>query len=272
MATNFNDAFDRVAAQYHAVRPRYPEASIDTLLTEADLRPGDCVVEFGAGTGILTRQLAERGLRVTAVEPGKNLLDTARRYLHESANTDRVRFVANTAMGAIHSGQLAPSYDGAVIGTARRWVDDGANGQFRPALRGLLRPTSKDRLAACVSALHNTTAVRDRGAGSSFDALQSVHRWHRSGLEGELPRAANLRAESFGPQFKPVYFGYELDTLHLSADQYAELISTFGPIVRLRKEAREALILDLKQAISSKLAGEVVMTHAVTLQVDRRKS
>lgn len=61
--------FDTVAVQYAAGRPSYPTALFDAL--SADLgRPlqGVDALDLGAGTGIASRQLADRGARVTALE------------------------------------------------------------------------------------------------------------------------------------------------------------------------------------------------------------
>lgn len=64
-------SFDTVAADYAATRPTYPPALLDAL-EELAGRPlaGADVLDVGAGTGIATRLLRERGARVTAVEPG----------------------------------------------------------------------------------------------------------------------------------------------------------------------------------------------------------
>ena len=61
--------FDTVAANYAAGRPDYPAALYDTLAKVLD-RPlaGLGVVDLGAGTGIASRQLAERGAQVVALE------------------------------------------------------------------------------------------------------------------------------------------------------------------------------------------------------------
>ncbi|MGA5268696.1 class I SAM-dependent methyltransferase [Streptomyces lydicamycinicus] len=64
-------SFDAVAAQYAAARPGYPPALFDAIEELAGLPlAGARVLDVGAGTGIATRLLAERGARVTAVEPG----------------------------------------------------------------------------------------------------------------------------------------------------------------------------------------------------------
>src|SRR5215469_5970489 len=82
--------FDEIAGEYDRHRPAYPDDLIDQACRIAGLRSGDAVLEVGCGSGQLTRSLAGRGLRVTAVEPGANLLSLARQNL---AGTGEVEFV-----------------------------------------------------------------------------------------------------------------------------------------------------------------------------------
>ncbi|MEJ7702833.1 MAG: class I SAM-dependent methyltransferase [Geodermatophilaceae bacterium] len=58
-------SFDGAAALYAGIRPDYPPAALDWLLPAGAWR----VLDLGAGTGKLTRQLVDRGLDVVAVEP-----------------------------------------------------------------------------------------------------------------------------------------------------------------------------------------------------------
>jgi SAM-dependent methyltransferase len=64
-------SFNRAAAQYAASRPSYPPALFD-VIEEFTSRPlaGTRVADVGAGTGIATVLLRERGAEVIAVEPG----------------------------------------------------------------------------------------------------------------------------------------------------------------------------------------------------------
>ncbi|MEU9093630.1 methyltransferase domain-containing protein [Streptomyces sp. NPDC048428] len=67
-------SFDRAAAQYAAARPGYPAALFDAV-EELSGRPlsGTRTIDVGAGTGISTRHLHDRGARVVAVEPGPGM-------------------------------------------------------------------------------------------------------------------------------------------------------------------------------------------------------
>ncbi|MEE1808707.1 class I SAM-dependent methyltransferase [Streptomyces sp. BE133] len=75
-------SFDRAAAQYAAARPGYLSALFDTVeeLAGRPLR-GARTIDVGAGTGISTRLLHDRGARVTAVEPGPGMAEELHRAL-----------------------------------------------------------------------------------------------------------------------------------------------------------------------------------------------
>lgn len=77
--------YTALAASYSR-RPNYADAAIEVLVQVSGLLPGDPVVDMGAGTGHLTLKLAERGLRVTAVEPNASMRAIGRSRTAELAN------------------------------------------------------------------------------------------------------------------------------------------------------------------------------------------
>jgi SAM-dependent methyltransferase len=89
-ARRYGKVFDGVAAEYDRHRPAYPDELLDHACRVAGIGSGDRVLEVGCGSGQLTRGLAARGLRVTAVEPGGSLVALARRNL---AGAGAVEFV-----------------------------------------------------------------------------------------------------------------------------------------------------------------------------------
>ena len=71
-------AFGRVAELYDRARPAYPPAAINAVLELGGLTSGSAILEVGAGTGKATVLLAERGLRILAIEPDSAMAELAR--------------------------------------------------------------------------------------------------------------------------------------------------------------------------------------------------
>lgn len=113
--------FDEVADEYDRHRPGYPDVLIDQACEVARLKPGSPVLEIGCGTGQLTRSLLARGLRVTAVEPGRRLITRARDHL---ADAGEVQFVN----ARLQDASLAPAAFQAVFSaSAIHWIDPDAS-------------------------------------------------------------------------------------------------------------------------------------------------
>ena len=67
---------DRVE-DYIKYRPNYPKPAIDAILKDLASPSQLIAADIGAGTGISTRQLAERGVKVIAVEPNTAMRNAA---------------------------------------------------------------------------------------------------------------------------------------------------------------------------------------------------
>ena len=113
-ARRYGKVFDEIADEYDRVRPAYPDELVDQACRVAGIGSGDRVLELGCGTGQLTRSLVARGLRVTALEPGKSLMALARQNLEgagevefvnaqfEDASLPRKQFLAVFSASAFH--------------------------------------------------------------------------------------------------------------------------------------------------------------------------
>jgi ubiquinone/menaquinone biosynthesis C-methylase UbiE len=112
-ASRFGDVADR----YERARPLYPDAALTYLAARCALRKGTPVVDLGAGTGKLTRQLATLAVHLVAVEPSPGM----RAQL--AANVPDVEVVDGTA-------EEIPMPDASVdvvtAGQAFHWFQTGA--------------------------------------------------------------------------------------------------------------------------------------------------
>lgn len=70
--------FDQEAERYDRCRPTYPDALIDELLGPEPA--GLEVLDVGCGTGIASRQMAERGAKVLGVELAPRMAEIARSH------------------------------------------------------------------------------------------------------------------------------------------------------------------------------------------------
>lgn len=72
--------FSDRAADYAKYRPGYPAAAIDSILEGLDHPSPLVAADIGAGTGISSRLLSQRGVRVLAIEPNAEMIQAALPY------------------------------------------------------------------------------------------------------------------------------------------------------------------------------------------------
>lgn len=180
--------FDTDAPRYGAVRPAYPEAALDVLLSRAEARLGRraCrAADIGAGTGKMTGLLARRGLSVAAVEPSEPM----RRHMIEDLAQEGLLVedpaspggpINVRAASAEDTGLDARAFDLLVFAQSWHWVDPeraGAEAARILAPGGLL------------AAVWNQMDV----------SIPWVHRLTRIMRSGDVHRPGN--PPDFGPAF-----------------------------------------------------------------------
>jgi ubiquinone/menaquinone biosynthesis C-methylase UbiE len=145
--------FRGAADVYARYRPAYPGELVDWVLAEAGASRGARAADIGCGTGILTRMLADRGLRVVGIDPAKDMLDRARE------GGGGAGYVTGEAAA---TGLRGGSVTLVTVAQAFHWFDhDAALGEFHR----ILRP------AGHVAAIWNL-----RGAGPFMDAYDALLR------------------------------------------------------------------------------------------------
>jgi SAM-dependent methyltransferase len=117
-------SFGAVADAYERGRPPYPAEAVDWLIPAGAAH----VLDLGAGTGKLTRQLTGRGLDVTAVEPSEGMREKLRQAV------PGIRALEG-------AGERIPlpdrSVDAVLVAQAWHWVDPA---RAVPEVARVLRP------------------------------------------------------------------------------------------------------------------------------------
>jgi SAM-dependent methyltransferase len=164
--------FDTVAIEYDRHRPTYPDELIDLACRTGDLAAGDRVLEIGCGTGQLTRSLVARGLWVTAVEPGPNLIALASRIGPE------VEFINRRFEDA----ELPEQFPAAFSASAFHWIDPDVSWQM---LARSLTPGGMIALVQYCGVKRPETAAED-------DALMAALAGAAPEIAAEWPRLRDL--------------------------------------------------------------------------------
>jgi SAM-dependent methyltransferase len=114
----FARSFDAWAGDYDRYRPSYPDELFDAITERLPIPRQPLVVDLGAGTGRASLAMANLGWRVTAVEPGKPMLDMLR-----ARATDEGLLISTVQAGAEDTGLDPASADLVTAAQAFHWFD-----------------------------------------------------------------------------------------------------------------------------------------------------
>lgn len=126
--------FDGMGKIYAQFRPAYPQEFIDYLYFGIGMNENSVIADVGSGTGILTRQLLEKGSKVFAVEPNSDM--------RMAAEKDLRRFIGFVSVnGSDQNTMLADkSVDYITAAQAFHWFD---RVQFKIECGRILKPNGK---------------------------------------------------------------------------------------------------------------------------------
>jgi len=115
-------SFDAWAGDYDRYRPGYPDVLFEEIARRLQLPETPLVVDLGAGTGRASLAMAALGWRVTAVEPGKPMLEVLRA---QAANQGLI--LATVQASAEATGLDPDSADVATAAQSFHWFDHAAS-------------------------------------------------------------------------------------------------------------------------------------------------
>ncbi|WP_053376411.1 class I SAM-dependent methyltransferase [Paenibacillus sp. FJAT-27812] len=127
---NSKERFSDRVDSYVKFRPSYPDEAINYLYDVVGVQAKSKIADIGAGTGIFSKLLLERGSHVTAVEPNQEMRGAAEKTLNGEKN---YRAVSGSAE---MTGLPDRSVDFIVCAQAFHWFDrSSAQSEFKRILK-----------------------------------------------------------------------------------------------------------------------------------------
>lgn len=235
------ESFGAAARAYDQHRPRYPVQLIDDLVA-----PGvERALDVGAGTGISSRQLADRGVDVLAIEPDPRM---AKMAVEKGIGTRVTKFEDWDAGGQ--------TFDLVLFAQSFHWVDSRI---ALPKVRRLL--TRRGRLALAWNRLFPTNPSRGEFARIYRDYMDpdspliaaATQPPARPGLDvGGLDDALEAAGFTVGQR------SYRRET-HYEREQWLDLVFTYSTHL--------VLPADRARELRSRL-GELIGAGGVTVSGD----
>jgi SAM-dependent methyltransferase len=244
-------SFGAAAELYDRRRPSYPDAAIDVALAGG---PVHHVVEVGCGTGKATTSLAQRGLRITAIEPDAAMAAVARRNLPD---VDVVVSRFEDWDGP------ADSADAVVSAQAWHWVDRSLG---IPNAARVLRPGGR------------MAVMSNRPRDGGMDLRAQLEPVYESVAPGLVAKAGMLnwtgQYDEFTEEFQQSGLFDPEPLWHVDWDEpldtqaFIELTQTHADFLVLDADQRQRLMHALAEAVDG-LGGVVTMTYRTVVLVSR---
>ena len=223
-------SFGAAAAAYERGRPPYPPEAVDWLLPEGAPR----VLDLGAGTGKLTRQLRDRGLHVIAVEPSEGMREQLARAVPGAA---------------VHAGSAEEiplpdhSVDAVLVAQAWHWVSSRAV----PEVARVLAPGGR------LGLVWNIRDEREDWVAELGRILHDPGEHHRQD-RGII-----------GPPFGPVE-RCDVEWAHrISRDELIDLAASRSYVITMPDQERAAVLAGVAHLADARLgatgAGELVLPY-----------
>ena len=280
LARSYGKVFNEVAVEYDRNRPTYPDALVDQACEVAGIGDGNRVLEIGCGTGQLTRSLLARGLRVTALEPGDQLIGVAEQNLKGAGDVELVH-------ARLEDVQLPRErYQAVFSASAIHWVDPDLSWR---KIADALAPGG-------TLALIQYFGLQDRRSADDQEALLWALRRHAWEVAATWPTYRDLDDTIAGVQERrrnvadawgwlgsydigrdyaaDLFEDLQLTTaptlIERSADELSALLGTMSFWARLSPEERDALVNE-NHALHERL-GRPIRASMVAALVTARRS
>jgi SAM-dependent methyltransferase len=253
--------FDRIAELYQRARPEYPSELYGRLLQVTQLSPGSRLLEVGCATGKATLPLAQRGFRITCLEPGAALAAAARANM---AGFDVEVVEARFEDWAPAGERFAMVF----AATAWHWVD--------PAVRYHKAAAALDPRGYL--AVWGAAHVIPHDGDPFFEDLQEVYDEIGESLPPDtpLPRPQELDDDRVEIEASGLFdvidiHQYDWETVY-DAEGYIDLLSTFSGHIAMQDWQRDRLYGEIRRRLATRPDGRLRRHWGGVLHIAQRRA
>lgn len=250
--------FNQVALLYDQVRPGYPEALFDDVVSLSEITPDGRILEIGCGTGQATVPFARRGYRILCIELGENIATVAQKNLATYPQVE----VRNIAFEDWVTEENA--FDLVISATAFHWLDPSI--AYKKTAQAL---TSEGAIA-----LFWNVHVHSDASNGFFEEVQELYQSLAPQLvkddepplrEQKVPNKTG-EIQQTGLFGEVVYRSYRWDATYNSAS-YLNLLNTYSGHLNLDRITKARFFHASAELINTKFNGQITKGYLTTLYV-----
>ncbi len=245
--------FNKSANWYDRVRPRYPTALIDDVISLSAIPASGRILEIGCGTGKATEMFAYRGYSMVCLEIGRDLAAVA---------TQKFRDVAHVEIVVRSFEEWAPDarlFDLVIAATSFHWMDH-AIAYSKSA--SVLRPNGS------LAVFSNTHIRQDEGF---FLRVQEIYHAYAPSMVG----GAKSTDGGCGKPAAMAMFGAPTERRYqwaaeYTSTEYVDLLSTYSDHISLPDTERKDLFANIADLIDREYSGKVLKHYESVLLLYRK--
>lgn len=234
---------------YDRIRPGYPDALIDDVITLSGIQENGRILEIGCGTGQATLQFASRGYSMDCIDIGSDLVAIASDKL---GGYSKVRVVVSSFEDWDSGGKL---YDLIIAATSFHWINPDV---------AYVKSSSLLKSSGALAVFSNTHVRKNDGF---FAEVQNIYRTFVPSVTGLAAEAADIQPEFFT---EPVIRHYSW-SVEYTTEQYLDLLSTYSDHISLPEIDRNALFAGIAGLINDKYDGRVLKNYESVLNLRKKK-
>ena len=251
--------FDKIATDYDAIRPRYPDVLIERVIAYSELSDRASLLEIGCGTGQATRSFVGRGYHLTSLDISSSLIAIAKRNFASNPN---IQF---HQIGFEEYEGKECSFDVIFAATAWHWIDPDV-GYAKVA--SLLKPTGSFVILAHLlpkpytgffkhaQEVYSKVIPQWRSPETTMTTTDQIRT-----SQGEMERSGLFsEVEVYEHSWSQEY----------TRDQYLQLLNTYSDNQRLEEGKRKQLFEGLGRLIDEEYHGKIVRPYLSVAYIGKK--